>query len=93
MKRKNQLIEKLYKRIADLEAENEILKDRLQNSTATWTTEPPTKLEKIKYIKEKTNCDLRTAVDAQNMFYDNISDAVQYAIKIKKQKEKCNNGN
>ena len=84
MKRKNQLIEKLYKRITDLEAENEILKNRLKNSNSVYGIEPSTKLEKIRYIKEKANCDLRTAVDAQNMFDNSLSDAVQYAIKIKK---------
>lgn len=82
MKKRNQLIEKLYKRIADLEAENEMLKNRLKNSV--YGTEPSIKLEKIKYIKEKANCDLRTAIDAQDMFCDSVSDAVQYAIKIKK---------
>ena len=86
MKRKNQLIEELYKRIADLEAENEMLKDRLKNSNSVYGIEPFTKLEKIRYIKEKANCDLRTAVDAQNMFCNNVSNAVQYAIQIKKAK-------
>lgn len=87
MKRKNQLIKNLYKRIADLEAENEMLKHRLKNSNSVYGIEQLTNLEKIRYIKEKANCDLRTAVNAQNMFSNHISDAVQYAIKITKIKK------
>ena len=83
MTRKN-----LYKRIADLEAENEMLKNRLKNSNSVYgIDEPFSKLEKIRYIKEKANCDLWTAVNAQNMFSNNVSDAVQYAIKITKIKK------
>lgn len=83
MRRKN-----LYKRIADLEAENEMLKNRLKNSNSIYgIDEPFSKLEKIRYIKEKANCDLRTALDAQNMFSNNVADAVQYAIKITKIKK------
>lgn len=81
MRRKN-----LYKRIADLEAENEMLKHRLKNNLG-YGIEPFSKIEKIRYIKEKANCDLRTALNAQNMFSNNVADAVQYAIKITKIKK------
>ena len=75
MRRKNQLIENLKEENARLKAENIELKARLKIPDF----EISSRLSRIKYIKEQTGCSLKIALDADNLWEQNIDKSIKYA--------------
>ena len=75
MRRKNQLIENLKEENARLKAENIELKAKLKIPDF----EISSRLSRIKYIKEQTGCSLKIALDADNLWGQNIDKSIKYA--------------
>ena len=80
MKRKNMLIENLKRENARLRKENAELKAKLKTSDFDINS----RLSRLKYIKDETGCSLRIAVEADNLWRENIGKSIEYAkIKMK----------
>ena len=79
MKRKNQLIENLQKQVAELKKENQKLRKRLNENEISSSIDIKSRISRIKYIKEQTNCSLRTAVEADNRHGSDIIGSITWA--------------
>lgn len=82
MKRKNMLIENLKRENARLRKENTELKAKLKTSDFDINS----RLSRLKYIKNETGCSLKIAVDADNLWGENIDKSIKY-VQIEMKKE------
>ena len=78
MKRKNQLIENLQKQIIELKKENQELRKKLNENEISINVDIKSRINRIKYIKEQTNCSLRTAVEADNRCGSDVIQAITW---------------
>ena len=78
MKRKNQLIENLQKQVAELKKENQALRKKLNENEILVNVDIKSRINRIKYIKEQTNCSLKTALEADNRHGSDIIQAITW---------------